>query len=534
MPPTDGAAPAAPELAPIRRVAEWFARDNPATPGQWLGRFVALRLLGLVYLMAFLTLVYQGPALIGPRGLEPARALLDEVAAAAGGRAAGFWELPSLFWLIGAGDGALRAAGVAGVVLSLVVLAGWANAIVLALLCALQISINNVGQTFYGFGWEIQLVETGFLCIFLCPLLDGRPFPRRAPPASVVWLLRWLAIRIMWGAGLIKLRGDSCWRDLTCLDFHFETQPVPGPLSPWFHHLPHAAHTAGVVFNHFVELAAPFFMFGPRRVRIAGGACLAALQLVLIASGNLSFLNWLTLVPIVACFDDGVWRRLLPRALVARAERARAAAAPSRATGLVAALVTVAVLGLSIPPVLNLLSGKQMMNTSFTRLPLVNTYGAFGSVNRTRDELIIEGTDDAVINADTPWRAYEFKCKPGDPDRRPCLMSPYHYRLDWLMWFAAMEDPGRNLWAVHLVWKLLEADPATLRLLAYDPFGGRPPRFVRVESYHYEFAPRGAPGWWRRARNGPWLPALARDDPALRAFMLRRGWLDDPGAGTAP
>ena len=97
---------------------------------------------------------------------------------------------------------------------------------------------SNVGQTFYGFGWELQLVETGFLCIFLCPLLDARPFPRRPPPATVIWLLRWLAVRIMWGAGLIKLRGDPCWRDLTCLDFHFETQPIPNPLSPFFHQLP--------------------------------------------------------------------------------------------------------------------------------------------------------------------------------------------------------------------------------------------------------------------------------------------------------
>ena len=207
-----------------------------------------------------------------------------------------------------------RRGGLGGVALSLLVVAGYANAIVLALLCALQISVIDIGQDFYAFGWEIQLVETGFLCVFLCPLLDGRPFPRRPAPRLVVWLLRWLIMRVMWGAGLIKLRGDTCWTDLSCLDFHFETQPIPSPLSPAFHFLPHGAHAAGVLFNHIVELGAPFLLFVPwRRVRFVGGALMAALQLVLIASGNLSFLNWLTLVPIAACFDDELWRRMLPR-----------------------------------------------------------------------------------------------------------------------------------------------------------------------------------------------------------------------------
>ncbi len=290
--------------------------------------------------MAFLTLVWQGPALLGPRGLLPIDSYLADAAAEAGSRGAGFWQLPSLFWF-GAGDGGLRVVGLIGAVLSAAVLAGYANAIVLALLCALQISICNVGQTFYGFGWELQLVETGFLCIFLCPLFDARPFTRRPPPRAVIWLLRWLAMRIMWGAGLIKLRGDSCWRDLTCLDFHFETQPVPSPLSPYFHALPHWAHAVGVAFNHLVELGAPFLILGPRRAAARRRPLMVALQMILIASGNLAFLNWLTLVPILACFDDGLWRRILPAALVARADAASAEAAPSRAQGLTVAVLAV-------------------------------------------------------------------------------------------------------------------------------------------------------------------------------------------------
>ncbi len=517
--------PSSPRLAPLIRAADWFSRDGAAPDHSWLGRFVVLRLLGLVYLMAFLTLVWQGPALLGPRGLQPIGSYLADVTAEAGSRAAAFWQLPSIFWWRSS-DAALRVAGAAGVVLSLGVMAGYANAIVLAGLCALQISIINVGQTFYGFGWELQLVETGFLCIFLCPLFDGRPFPRRPPPRAVIWLLRWLAMRIMWGAGLIKLRGDPCWRDFTCLDFHFETQPIPNPLTPYFHALPHWAHAIGVGFNHLVELVAPFLVLGPRPVRRLGGALMLALQLILIASGNLAFLNWLTLIPILACFDDGVWRRLLPRRLVARAEAAAAAATPSPAQGAAIGLVTVVIALLSVAPVLNMLSGAQIMNTSFTRLPIVNTYGAFGSVGRERAQLVFEGTTDPVVTPETKWLPYAFQCQPGDPARRPCWMSPYHYRLDWLLWFAAMGTPREYPWTVRLVWQLLSADPAALGLLAQDPFHGAPPRYVRIDLYRYALTPVGAKTWWRRTRLGPWLPPLSRDDVELQSFLRADGWLD--------
>ena len=518
--------PFAERLAPLLRAADRFARNEAGERGNWLTRLVLLRLLGLVYTMAFLTLALQGPALLGPRGLLPIDAYLTEVATEAGSRTAGFWLLPSVFWWASS-DHAIVLAGWVGVALGLLVVAGYANAVLLALLCALQISIVNVGQTFYGFGWEIQLVETGFLCAFLVPLVDGRPFPRRPPPIAVIWLLRWLSVRIMWGAGLIKLRGDPCWRNLTCLDYHFETQPIPNPLSPFFHALPHWLHAAGVAFNHFVELLAPLFVFGTRRMRAFAGASMLALQVILILSGNLAFLNWLTIVPICACFDDGVWRRFLPRRLVARAEAAAGAAQPSRAHGLVTLALGAAIVLLSVPPVLNMLSGQQVMNSSFTRLPLVNTYGAFGSVGRERNQLVFEGTEDEVVTDATVWRAYAFKCQPVDPARRPCWMSPYHYRLDWLLWFAAMGSPADHDWTLRLVWNLLGADRATLGLLGDDPFRGRRPRHIRVDLYRYKLAPLGAPTWWQRERLGPWLPPLERGNPELRDYLRASGW---PGA----
>jgi hypothetical protein len=181
---------------------------------------------------------------------------------------------------------------------------------------------------------------------------------------------------------------------------------------------------------------------------------------------------------------------------------------------------------LSVPPVLNLVSGEQVMNTSFTSLPLVNTYGAFGTVGRERAQLVIEGTRDEVVGDDTRWVAYQPRCQPADPARRPCWMSPYHRRLDWLLWFAAMGGPRDDPWMVHLVAKLLERDPDVLDLFAWDPFAGARPRHVRVELYRYELEPPRAAAWWRRTRTGPWLPPLALDDPALQEFLRRKGWRD--------
>jgi hypothetical protein len=275
----------------------------------------------------------------------------------------------------------------------------------------------------------------------------------------------------------------------------------------------------GVAFNHLVELVAPFFILGPRWLRRLGATLMVALQVILIASGNLAFLNWLTLVPILACFDDGVWRRLLPQRLSARAAAAAVGAEPSRTHGLTAGLVTVIVTALSVAPVLNMLSGTQVMNSAFTRLPIVNTYGAFGTVGRERLQLVFEGTKDSTVTPETEWRPYQFKCQPGDPSRRPCWMSPYHYRLDWLLWFAAMGNPGDYPWAVALVWKLLEADRPTLALLGDDPFGGARPTFVRVQLYRYAFAAPGDKAWWERTFLGSWLPPLSRDDRQLRTYL---------------
>lgn len=244
------------------------------------------------------------------------------------------------------------------------------------------------------------------------------------------WLLRWLVFRVMLGAGRIKLRGDACWQDLTCLVTYYETQPVPHFLSWYLHSMPTWFHRLGVAFNHFVELFVSWFAFGPRRVRHLAGGVLVLFQWTLIASGNLSFLNWLTILPALACFDDTLWRRVLPRRLVDASERARGQSRPSRCHNRTISALVVVVALLSVAPLRNLFAREQVMNTSFGRLHLVNSYGAFGRVGRTRNEVVLQGTRDEVLTEDTDWREYEWKCKPSDPRRRPCWITPYHYRLD--------------------------------------------------------------------------------------------------------
>lgn len=500
-----------------------MTRDRPT---YWLTRFVILRLLGFVYAFAFLAAARQIVPLVGHDGLTPAGRFLDAVARASGGRWHGFLRMPTLFW-IHLSDGALRAASWTGFLLSLAVVAGFANGLVLLVLFALYASIVPVGQEWYAYGWEMQLIETGFLAVFLVPLLDPRPFPKRAPPTPVIWLFRWLIARVMWGAGLIKLRGDACWRHLTCLDWHFETQPIPNPLSPLFHFAPRWMHRAGALFNFVAELGAPFFLVTPAPWVWIAGAIMLAFQITLILSGNLSFLNYLTIVPILACFDDRVLRRVLPRGLVARADRAREAAVPSRPQTVAAWALVAVVAVLSIPPTLNLFSPRQAMNASFTALPLVNTYGAFGSVGRERFEIVFEGTDAA--SADDPaavWKPYAFPDKPGDPMRRPPVVAPYQPRLDWAIWFAAMSTPDRYPWTLHLVWKLLHNDPGALSLLDGNPFPDRPPRFIRARFFRYRFAPLHDPRgrWWIREPAGTWLPALSADDPRLLRFLAAYGW----------
>ncbi|MGZ5006051.1 MAG: lipase maturation factor family protein, partial [Chthoniobacterales bacterium] len=459
-------------------------------------------------------------------GLLPLDQFIARVQDSLGGTWPAFRRLPSIFWL-NHSDTTLVVTAWLGFALSCVVAAGYANAILLAVLWALYMSFVHLGQDWYGYGWEFQLLETGFLSIFLCPLLDPRPFPRRETPRVIIWLFRALSFRIMLGSGLIKIRGDASWRDLTALYYHFETQPIPNGLSRWFHFLPRVVLRGGTLFNHIAELGTPWFVFWPRIGRYIAGSIIVIFQITIILSGNLSFLNWLTILPALACFDDKFWSKLFPKALVRRAELAAEKSEPSRPMVVVSYAVAALIAILSIQPLINLVSRHQIMNTSFNSLDLVNTYGAFGTVGTERLNVIFEGTDSFTPDLDGEWKPYLYKGLPVLLDRRSPQIAPYQLRLDWQMWFAAMGTPNEYPWTIHLVWKLLHNDAGALSLFANNPFPAKPPRYVRAMLYRYKFAPPNDGGiCWEREEIGPWLPPLAADNQRFIDLLENAGWLD--------
>lgn len=492
----------------------------------WLTRFMILRLLGIIYAVAFLVAVNQVIPLIGSNGLLPLSYYLDYIRNALGSRTAAFVRLPSLFWFWNS-DTALLIFAWTGFILSCVVIAGFANVPLLTVLWFIYMSFVHVGQEWYGYGWEIQLIETGFLAIFFCPLLDMRPFPKHPPPMLIIILFRWLTFRVMLGAGLIKIRGDEIWRNGTALYYQFETQPMPGPFSRWFHFLPKMLLKAGVWYNHLAELVAPWFVFWPRVARHIAGVVIISFQFTIFLSGNLSFLNWLTIVPALACFDDGFWSKILPGKLVQKAQLAEKNSIPSKPMNVTALIVALLVALLSIQPVFNLMSSRQIMNTSFDPLNLVNTYGAFGTVGRERMNVVFEGTNDEQPTETANWQPYLYKGLPVLPGERPPQVAPYHLRLDWQMWFAAMSGPEEYPWTYHLIWKLLHNDEHAISLFRENPFRDKPPKYIRAVLYQYQFAEPGNKKslWWTRRKISDWIPAMAANDPQLINFLRKQGWI---------
>ncbi|MDR6977983.1 hypothetical protein J2X68_004707 [Streptomyces sp. 3330] len=471
---------------------DWFT-----APEYWLSRLVFQRALAGVYVVAFLTAALQFRALLGERGMLPVPRFVERVP---------FRRAPSLFHLRYS-DRLFAGCAWTGCAVSAALLAGldslvplWAAMALWLVPWALYLSIVNVGQTWYGFGWESLLLETGFLAVFL-----GND--EVAPPVVVLFLARWILFRVEFGAGLIKMRGDACWRNLTCLYHHHETQPMPGPLSRFFHHLPKPLHRVEAAANHFTQLVVPFLLFAPQPIATAAACLMILTQLWLVLSGNFAWLNWITVVLAVSALELPAGHRSAP------------------ATPLWYEIVVLAaaalLLFLSYRPVVNMLSRRQVMNRSFDPLHLVNTYGAFGSVSRIRYEVVIEGTPDDVPREDSDWREYEFKGKPGDPRHRPRQFAPYHLRLDWMMWFAALSPAYAGAWFAALVERLLENDRDTLRLLRRSPFPpDEPPRHIRARLFRYrcttwrELRETGA--YWHRTYVREYLPPTRSAGTAQR------------------
>jgi predicted DCC family thiol-disulfide oxidoreductase YuxK len=467
--------------------------------------WIFLRFFGAIYVAAFASLGVQILGLVGHHGILP---LTDYLAAAhrAYGDSA-YWKLPSLFW-VNSGDFALVAGTVVGALLGLLVVADkWTRPALMALF-ALYLSYVYAGQEFMSFQWDSLLLETGFLAIFLT-----------GGSKIVVWLFRWLVFRYLFLAGIVKLlSGDPTWRDLTALDYHFWTQPLPTPLARYAAQLPHWLLTGGTAATLIVELGSVFLIFMPRRARAAAACCVLLLQTLIVLTGNYNFFNLLTMLLCVFLFDDAALRRLIPAWLESRAQY-RAPPA-SRTAGVIAAVLALTVVPMGVDRVWQTFTHKDLpvlgvLTRAAAPFQIVNPYGLFAVMTITRPEIIIEGSSDGQV-----WREYVFRYKPGPPDRPAKWNIPHQPRLDWEMWFAALGSVRNTPWIISLMERLLEGSPPVLGLLDSNPFTAGPPKFVRAWLCDYRFADRRTRAltgqWWIRGDNRLYFPKVSLADFELR------------------
>jgi predicted DCC family thiol-disulfide oxidoreductase YuxK len=466
-----------------------------------------LRLLGAIYMAAFVSLGVQIVGLIGQNGILPAGDYLSAAHRVFGSSA--YRALPTLFWM-NSGDTALVAGTVVGALLGLLVLADTWTRTALVGLFVLYLSYVYAGQDFMSFQWDTLLLETGFLAIFL-------------PGGSriIIWLFRWLVFRYLFLAGVVKvLSGDPTWRGLTALEYHFWTQPLPTPLAWYAAQLPPWLLVGGTAATLLIELGSVFLIFLPRRLRAAAGCCVLLLQSLIVLTGNYNFFNLLTMLMCLFLFDDAALHRLVPRWLESRAQNH--ARLPSRTATAIAAALALIVVPVGLNRIWQTAARADLpllgaVTRAVSPLFIVNPYGLFAVMTTTRPEIAIEGSVDGRV-----WREYVFRYKPG-PLSRPALWNiPHQPRLDWQMWFAALGTPGENLWILGLMRRLLEGSPPVLALLDSNPFTEGPPKYVRAQLYDYRFADRGthaATGrWWVRRPEGVYLPEISLADftPVVR------------------
>ena len=460
--------------------------------------WVFLRLLGAIYLAAFVSLGVQILGLVGDAGILPLGDHLGAARRALGDTA--YRILPTLFWL-DSSDASLLAGCVVGAFLGLlVVLNRWTRAALIGLF-ALYLSYFYAGQDFTGFQWDLLLLEAGFLAIFLS-----------SGSRIVIWLYRWFVFRYLFLAGAAKLlSGDPTWRDFTALEYHFWTQPLPTPLAWYAAELPSWLLVGATAATLVVELGIVFLIFLPRRPRAVAACCIALFQVLIVLTGNYNFFNLLSIAMCVLLLDDASLRRFLPRRLVTRVrDRARQ---PGRAATMIATALAVVIVPVGLNRICLSLTGSGLpvadaLERLVSPLMIVNPYGLFAVMTTSRPEIVIEGSADGLV-----WREYVFRFKPGPLARRARWNIPHQPRLDWQMWFAALGDRRDNLWFESLMRRLLEGSPPVLALFEADPFPDRPPKYVRALLYDYRFADsstRAATGqWWVRQLAGLYFPQVS-------------------------
>ena len=488
-------------------LTRWFWGTHTERTTFYLSRWLFLRGLGCIYLIAFLSLWVQIHGLVGSNGILPAGQYLEAVRQQIGTE--GYYLVPTLFWL-NTSDAFLHFLCAGGVVLSLVLIAGFVPTFALVGLWAFYLSLVTVGQVFLSFQWDVLLLEAGFLAIFFAPLQLRDTFTRTFQSSTAfLWLLRWLLFRLMFASGFVKLASDEVWRNLTALNFHYETQPLPTWFGWYTHQLPEWFHKASTIGMFAAELVVPFLIFAPRRARTVGCIGLIVLQILIILTGNYCFFNLLTIVLCLLLIDDVMWKALLPKRLMPTIHTIEKPPRQYRRIGIAVAAVLLFLLS-SIRFGGQLFREAQLPDVAWIApFRSVNTYGLFADMTESRPEIIVEGSNDRIT-----WQTYQFRWKPGDLTVPPKWVAPHQPRLDWQMWFAALQGSYRNTpWFLNFMGALLQGKSEVLRLLAENPFPESPPRYVRATLYDYRFTDlttkRSEGTWWSREWKRIYCPAIS-------------------------
>ena len=488
-------------------LTRWFWGTHPERTTFYLSRWLFLRGLGCIYLIAFLSLWVQIHGLVGSNGILPAGQYLEAVRQQIGPE--GYHLVPTLFWL-NASDAFLHFVCAGGVLLSLILIAGFVPSFALVGLWAFYLSLVSIGQVFLSFQWDVLLLETGFLAIFFAPLQIRDTFTRASQPSiAFLWLLRWLLFRLMFASGFVKLASDEVWRNLTALNFHYETQPLPTWIGWYAHQLPEWFHKISAVGMFAAELVIPFLIFAPRRLRAIGCIGLFTLQVLIILTGNYCFFNLLSIVLCLLLIDNVTWKKMLPKRFVPTIHPIEKS--PHQYRRICSAVAATLLL---------LLSSIRFGGQLFRAAPLpdvawiapfrsVNTYGLFADMTESRPEIIVEGSNDRIT-----WKTYPFRWKPEDLTVAPKWVAPHQPRLDWQMWFAALQGSYRNTpWFLNFMGALLQGKSEVLQLLAENPFPDSPPRYVRATLYDYSFTDlttkRSKGTWWSREWKRIYCPAIS-------------------------
>ena len=488
-------------------VTRWLWGTHTERTTSYFSKWLFLRGLGCIYLIAFLSLWVQIHGLIGSNGISPAEQYLEAVRQQIGTE--GYYLVPTLFWL-NPSDIFLHFLCAGGVLLSLVLIVGFFPTFTLAGLWVFYLSLVTVGQAFLSFQWDVLLLEAGFLAIFFAPLQLRETFTRASQPSTAfLWLLRWLLFRLIFASGFVKLASDEVWRNLTALNFHYETQPLPTSLGWYVHQLPEGFQKASVIGMFAAELVVPFLIFAPRRLRTIGCIGLVGLQMLIILTGNYCFFNLLTIALCLLLIDDVTWKGLLTKRFMPAIRFIEQP--PRRYKRICIAIVAALLLLLS-----GIRFGGQLFRDA--RFPdvawiapfrSVNTYGLFADMTESRPEIIIEGSNDRIT-----WETYQFRWKPGDLTAAPKWVAPHQPRLDWQMWFAALQGSyQRTPWFLNFMGALLQGKSEVLQLLADNPFPDTPPRYIRATLYDYRFTDlatkRSEGTWWHREWKSMYCPAIS-------------------------